>query len=466
MMDFINEIKELILKAYNDHSINLTEELKHYHEKDIADAYLELDKEVQDYFRDNIDEQLLSDIFSYFAEENIEVIEELPNEEIADIVELMDVDDAKDVLDELDEEKQDEVKELIEGEIKEDLKLVDSFEEDEIGSIMTTNYISVTTDLTIKEAMKEVVNQAGDNDNITTILAVEPNDKFVGSIDIVDIIRGKQTDLVETIVRHNTPYIYAHELISDSLEKLREYNLDITPVLDHGDHLLGVITSDDLVNIVDEELGEDYAKLAGLSEESDLDEPIRTSVKKRIPWLIILLLLGLGISVLISLFDGVIETVTAVMFFQSLILGMAGNVGTQSLAVTVRVISDTDLTKKESAKLIFKELRVGFINGLILSIISFGSVFLFLFLKHKGIKVGLDYSTMDTLKMSISVSVSLIAAMTLSSLFGTTVPILLKKCKVDPATASGPFITTINDCIAVICYYGLVLILFYNLIFG
>ena len=464
-MDFITEIKDLIIKAYNDKTINLTEELKHYHDKDISDAYLELDKDVQDYFRDNIDEQKLSDIFSYFAEENIDVIEELPSEEIADIVELMDVDDAKDVLDELDEDKQDEIKELMEGEIKEDLKLIDSFEEDEIGSIMTTNYISVTTDLTIKEAMKEVVNQAGDNDNITTILAVEKNDKFVGTIDIVDIIRGKQTDSVETIVRHNTPYIYAHELISDSLEKLREYNLDITPVLDHGDRLLGVITSDDLVNIVDEELGEDYAKLAGLSEESDLDEPVRTSVKKRIPWLIILLLLGLGVSVLISGFEKVISTITVVMFFQSLILGMAGNVGTQSLAVTVRVISDKDLTKKESAKLILKELKVGFANGFILSIISFVCVFLFLLIKHNGITEGVAFSMADTLKLTMSVSLSLVLAMTLSSLFGTTVPILLKKCKVDPATASGPFITTINDCVAVLCYYGLVLILFFNLIF-
>ena len=464
-MDFIKEIIELINNASTNPEINLNEELKHYHDKDIADAYLELDKDKQEFFRNAVDEQKLSDIFSYFAEENIDAIEELPSEEIADIVELMDVDDAKDVLDELDVDKQDEIKELMEGEIKEDLKLIDSFEKDEIGSIMTTNYISVTTDLTIKEAMKEVVNQAGDNDNITTILAVEKNDKFVGSIDIVDIIRGKQTDSVETIVRHNTPFVYAHELISDSLEKLREYNLDITPVLDHGDRLLGVITSDDLVNIVDEELGEDYAKLAGLSEESDLDEPIRISVKKRIPWLIILLLLGIGVSILISGFENVIETITVVMFFQSLILGMAGNVGTQSLAVTVRVISDTDLTKKESAKLIFKELKVGFTNGLILSIISFACVFLFLLIKHNGIAEGLAFSMTDTLKISLSVSLSLVLAMTLSSLFGTTVPMLLKKCKVDPATASGPFITTINDCIAVLCYYGLVLILFYNLIF-
>lgn len=464
-MDFIKEIIELINNASTNPEINLNEELKHYHDKDIADAYLELDKDKQEFFRNAVDEQKLSDIFSYFAEENIDAIEELPSEEIADIVELMDVDDAKDVLDELDVDKQDEIKELMEGEIKEDLKLIDSFEEDEIGSIMTTNYISVTTDLTIKEAMKEVVNQAGDNDNITTILAVEKNDKFVGSIDIVDIIRGKQTDSVETIVRHNTPFVYAHELISDSLEKLREYNLDITPVLDHGDRLLGVITSDDLVNIVDEELGEDYAKLAGLSEESDLDEPIRISVKKRIPWLIILLLLGIGVSILISGFENVIETITVVMFFQSLILGMAGNVGTQSLAVTVRVISDTDLTKKESAKLIFKELKVGFTNGLILSIISFACVFLFLLIKHNGIAEGLAFNMTDTLKISLSVSLSLVLAMTLSSLFGTTVPMLLKKCKVDPATASGPFITTINDCIAVLCYYGLVLILFYNLIF-
>ena len=147
MDNFVLEIINIVKEAINNPDINLDEELKHYHEKDIADAYLELSKEEQDYFRDHIDEQLLSDIFAYFAEENIEAIEELPSEEIADIVELMDADDAKDVLDELDEDKQDEVLDLMEGEIKEDLELINSFNDDEIGSLMTTNYIDIRSDL-------------------------------------------------------------------------------------------------------------------------------------------------------------------------------------------------------------------------------------------------------------------------------------------------------------------------------
>ncbi|MCR5307850.1 MAG: magnesium transporter, partial [bacterium] len=151
MDNYVLEIIDIVKKAINDPEISLDLELKHYHEKDIADAYLELNKEEQEFFRDHIDEQLLSDIFAYFAEENIEAIEELPNEEIADIVELMDADDAKDVLDELDEEKQDEVLDLMEGEIKEDLQLINSFNDDEIGSLMTTNYIDIRSDLSVKD---------------------------------------------------------------------------------------------------------------------------------------------------------------------------------------------------------------------------------------------------------------------------------------------------------------------------
>jgi len=469
MEDYVLEIIDIVKKAINNPEINLDEELKHYHEKDIADAYLELNKEEQDYFRDHIDEQLLSDIFAYFADENIEAIEELPTEEIADIVELMDADDAKDILDELDDEKQDEVLDLMEGEIKEDLRLINSFNDDEIGSIMTTNYIDILNTLSIKDAMRRVIKMAKENDNVKTLIAVNRANEYLGTIDLKDLIKARAKDDLESIIRQNTPYLLGNDLIDDSIEKIIDYNMDIIPVIDENKHLLGVITSSDVVELVDDTLSEDYAKLAGLSSEDDLDESLFSSIKKRFPWLLILLALSIGVSCLISCFDHVVAVIATVMFFQSLVLDMAGNVGTQSLAVTVRVISNSEIAKKEERKLIFKEIRVGFLNGLILSVVSFITVMGFLCLKNAispfEIIKGNGFRMEDCLKICGTTSLALIAAMTLSSLFGTVVPIILRKMKIDPAAASGPFITTLNDCIGVICYYGLALLMFMTILF-
>lgn len=468
MEDYVLEIIDIVKKAINDPSINLDEELKHYHEKDIADAYLELTKEEQDYFREHIEEQLLSDIFAYFADENIEAIEELPSDEIADIVELMDADDAKDILDELDSDKQDEVLDLMEGEIKDDLKLINSFNEDEIGSIMTTNYIDVLNTLSIKDAMRRVIKMAKENDNVKTLIAVNRANEYLGTIDLKDLIKARAKDDLETIIRQNTPYLLGNDLIDDSIEKIIDYNMDIIPVIDENKHLLGVITSSDVVELVDDTLSEDYAKLAGLSSEDDLDESLFSSIKKRFPWLLVLLVLSIGVSCLISCFDHVVAVIATVMFFQSLVLDMAGNVGTQSLAVTVRVISNSEISKKEERKLIFKEIRVGFLNGLILSVVSFITVMGFLCLKNAispfEIIKGNGFRMEDCLKICGTTSLALILAMTLSSLFGTIVPIILRKMKIDPAAASGPFITTLNDCIGVICYYGLALLMFMTIL--
>ena len=254
MDNYVLEIIDIVKETINNPSINLNEELKHYHEKDIADAYLELNKDEQDYFRDHIDEQFLSDIFAYFAEENIEVFEELPNEEIADIVELMDADDAKDVLDELDEDKIDEVMDLIEGEIKEDLELINSFNDDEIGSIMTTIYIDIRSDLTIKDAMRRVIKMAKENDNVKTLIAVNRQNEYLGTVDLKDLIKARAKDDLESIIKQNTPFLYAHDLIDDSIEKIIDYNMDIIPIIGEEKKLLGVITSSDVVELIDETL--------------------------------------------------------------------------------------------------------------------------------------------------------------------------------------------------------------------
>ena len=195
-------------------------------------------------------------------------------------------------------------------------------------------------------------------------------------------------------------------------------------------------------------MGEDYAKLAGLIAEEDLREPVLKSTRKRLPWLIILLGLGMVVSSAVGLFEGVVAQLTLVVCFQSLVLDMAGNVGTQSLAVTIRVLMDEHLTGRQKLSLVFKESKVGFLNGLLLGVLSFVVIGLYILIfKQK--------SPLFSFAVSACIGMALLLSMVLSSIAGTAVPIFFKKMKIDPAVASGPLITTINDLVAVVSYYGL-----------
>jgi magnesium transporter len=219
-------------------------------------------------------------------------------------------------------------------------------------------------------------------------------------------------------------------------------------VLDRENRLCGVLTALDLSDLIEDEIEEDYAKLGGLSSEEDLREPLRRSIGKRLPWLIVLFGLGLLVSSVVGVFNTVVDSLPIIVSFQSLILGMAGNVGTQSLAVTIRALSEDKGREVQSLRLVGKEARVGLCNGLLLGILSFGLIGVYLWLM-KGETARLAFS------VSLCTGVALLISMLLSAIFGTLIPILLKKTGIDPAVASGPFITTVNDLVAVVTYYGL-----------
>ena len=204
----------------------------------------------------------------------------------------------------------------------------------------------------------------------------------------------------------------------------------------------------DLVELVDDTMGDDYAKLGGLTSEEDLREPVFVSMKKRLPWLIVLLFLGMGVSSVVGVFESVVAVLPIVICFQSMVLDMAGNVGTQSLAVTIRVLVDENLTTAKKLQLLWKEMRVGLTNGALLAVLALGFLGCYIhFFKA--------YAWGEAFLLSGCVGISLVVAMVISSLVGTVIPMLFHKIHIDPAVASGPLITTINDLVAVISYYGL-----------
>ena len=367
---------------------------------------------------------------------------------------LMEVSTAVELLQQLSKEERNSLTDLMSPEVRSEIRLMSSFEEDEIGSRMSTNFIEIPENSTIKGAMSELIRQAPENDNMSVLYVVDEEGTFCGAIDLKDLIIAREGTALSDITRVSYPYVYAKALIDDCMSSLIDYSESSIPVLDNEDKLIGVVTAQDFMEVMDEEFGEDYAKLAGLTAEEDLSEPIVQSVKKRLPWLGILLLLGFFVSATVGLFESVVAQLPVIMSFQSLILGMAGNVGTQSLAVAIRVLMDQQVGRSHLSSLVWKEARVGVFNGLLLGVLSFAAIGGYLCLQ--------GHATSFAFAISGCLGVAMVLAMVASSLSGTVIPIIFKKLGVDPAVASGPLITTVNDLVAVISYYGLSWIILIN----
>ena len=439
------EIKKLIQENRPDGKI--AEALSNYHENDIAELLENLSQLERKRIYRVLGLAKTANVFPYFDDPQ-QYIEEISVEDAAAIISLMDSDDAVDILEQLDPETKTRIVEKLHGAIAQDVKMLLSYDEKEIGSYMTTNYVCIQEGLSVRQAMSELVRQAGVHDNIMTLYVVDADGCFAGAIDLKKLIIARENDDLGDIILRSYPSVEAHERIEDCAGRIVDYAEDSIPVLDSGRRLLGVITSEDLVEIVDNELGEDYAKLAGLTAEEDLMEPTGRSMKKRLPWLIVLLGLGMLVSSVVGVFEGVVAALPIVICFQSLVLDMAGNVGTQSLAVTIRVLMDENVTGREKLMLLGKEMKVGLLNGGLLGILA-------LVLLGVYVHAFKGYAWAGAFAVSGCVGISLVLAMMVSSMVGTVIPMFFHKIKVDPAVASGPLITTVNDLVAVVTYYGL-----------
>ena len=423
--------------------------LEGYHENDLADVFPDLSVAERRKLCRILNLDMLADIFEYIDEKQAaEYLDEMDVRKAAAILSRMETDAVVDVLRMIPKEKRALLLELMDDEARKDMAVIAAFDDEEIGSRMTTNYIEIRENLTVKQAMTELVSQAAKNDNISTIFMVTADHTFYGAMDLKDLITARQDTRLEDLIVTSYPYVYGHELIDDCIEKLKDYSENSIPILDNDNKLLGVITSQSIVDLVDDEMGEDYAMFAGLTAEEDLKEPLKESMKKRLPWLLVLLALGTVVSSVVGVFEQVVSQLTIIMCFQSLILDMAGNVGTQSLAVTIRVLMDESLTGKQKVELVFKEMRIAFSNGAILGILSFLVLGLYIAL-FKGKTWTFAYA------VSGCIGLSLMVAMVISGAVGTLIPLFFKKINIDPAVASGPLITTINDLVAVVAYYGL-----------
>ena len=434
----------------------LREKLADYHEGDLASALSRLRAEGRLRMCRALGPERYADVLEHSDERNV-YIDELGMRDRAAVLSNLESAEAVDYLGTLDKREREGLLELIDAGARTDIVLLGSFDGDEIGSHMTTNYVSVYEGSGVRDAMRSLIDQAAENDNISTIYVTSPTGEYRGAIELKRLIIAREDDSLESVTSAAYPYAYASETVEDCIERLKSYSEDSIPVLDAANRLCGALTGQDIMQLAGDELDEDYARLGGLSSGEDLNEPLRRSLQKRLPWLLILLGLGLVVSTVVGAFEHVVAHLTLIVSFQSLVLDMAGNVGTQSLAVTIRVLMDPRVTGREKLRLISKETRVGLANGVSLGVLSVGFIGLYLIVL-KGQTPILAFA------VSACTGIALLVSIILSSVAGTVIPIVFDKLRIDPAVASGPLITTVNDLIAVVCYYGLAWILLINVL--
>lgn len=357
----------------------------------------------------------------------------------AQMLAQMYADDAVDVLNELDKDQVASYLTIMDNDAAEEIRELLHYEEYTAGSIMTTEYIAIHANQTVHSAMQILKNEAPNAETIYYVFVIDEDKKLVGVISLRDLIINEPDTMISEIMNER---VYSVTVAVDQEEvarKMKDYNFLALPVVDFRDHLLGIITVDDIVDVIDEEASEDYSRLAAVSDVDSQDRGPFSAARSRLPWLIILLFLGMFTASLIGRFEETLDKVAMLAVFIPLIAGMAGNTGTQALAVAVRRISVGDTQDQTLGKLIIREAGTGLITGTICGIV----VTLVVFIWQGDIFLG-------TL-----VGISILATLIVATIAGAFIPLIMHRLKVDPAVASGPFITTINDILSILIYFGL-----------
>jgi magnesium transporter len=451
------DMNEVIVDLINHHDCNeeLHQALNEYHDYDLANAIQELDEEKKLQVLALFTDEELADIIAYFDDEDaIDIFDQLSKKRVAGVINQMEPDDARDILDEMDKPDADSLIPLLDKDVREDMEDLAIYPENCVGSIMNSNFLSISMGKDVKDAMRIVVSEAPDVETVNFIFVVNERNEFMGMIDLKKLIVTKSPCLVESIMDTHVVAVDAKDDYQKALKDVQNYDIYALPVVD-GKELKGILTMDDAFEVLTNEAEEDYAKLAGLTEDEEEDETLVESIKKRIPWLAILLVLDIGVSLVDSFFEGIISHWPVLILFQSSILGLAGNCGTQSLAVAVRKISNNELeSKKQVKKHIGRESLLGLSLGSILGVASFVFVTLLLTIIPKLNMSGASLTPATPVEIGCAVGIAIFVSITVSNFVGSLMPLVFTKMHIDPAVASGPFITTINDIVALVIYFA------------
>ena len=387
-----------------------------------------------------IDSDKTSDVLTELDDDLRErVLKEFSEKEIAGEIKELDSDDAVDILSELSEEKKEKVISLIKDEnITENIRELLNYDEDTAGGLMAKELISVNENWSVLKCLREIRKQAKDITRVHSIYVLNKKEELIGRLSLKDLIMSPSKKKIKQIYIPKVDYVNVNDSAEDVAKLMRKYDLEAIPVINNDRKLLGRITIDDIVDFIKDEAEEDYLLAAGVSNDVEADDSIFELSKARLPWLILGLFGGLGSVFILESFEEIMasESLRALFFYTPLIAAMAGNVGVQSSAIVVQGLAN-DLIKGSVLKRLVKEVSLTVLNGIILSllIIGFGQI------------------VNQPIEMSLTISVSMIFVIIVAALIGTAVPIILDKLDIDPAIATGPFITTGNDVIGILLFF-------------
>jgi len=438
-------MEELSIKARMLKALSVTNEaefaqiIEGIHPADMAEALESFNAEERSQFFEKINPELAADIIVEFDEEERgELVATYSSEEIAqELVGNMDSDDAADMLSELPDELTREVLSRVED-VEQAKKIAQllTHEEDTAGALMATELVVVNERLTAIRCVAAMRSQAANIDRVHAVYVVNDDDILVGTLSLKMLLTAKRTVPISELYRPIEHTVLSTTPAEEVANVMQKYDLFVIPVVNAIGELLGRITLDDIVDFIREEAERDYQLASGLSDEVESDDSVYQVTRARIPWLLIGLFGGIIVALIIGKNEEDIKLVPALAFFMPLIAAMAGNVGVQSSAIVVQALA-SDRKENKMIEKLTKELAVGLFNGLILSLVMYGA----------GLLLGYDQ------QITLTVSTSLLTVIVFASLFGTFIPLMLDKLKIDAALATGPFITTANDVIGLIIYF-------------
>ena len=433
--ELISETLELV-KLSDEKSI--VKIFSNYHHADIAEVLEELNSDDATYIIKLLDSEKTSDVLMELDDDYREkILKNLSIQEIAEEVEELDSDDATDIISELPEEKQKKViSKISDAEHKADIKELLKYDEDSAGGLMAKELIKVNENWSVTRCVKEMRTQASEVTRVHSVYVVDNDNILLGRLSLKDLLAADQKTKIKSIYKKNVDHVFDTDTAESVASTMQKYDLGAIPVINKKKKLLGRITIDDIVDLIKEEAEEDYQLAAGILQDVDVDDSIFELTRARLPWLIVGLIGGIGAAFVMGGFDEILLQHKILFYFTPLIAAMAGNVGVQSSAIIVQGLANDEIKGSINNRL-FKETLLSILNGVILA----GLLFLFIYF-WKG-----------EIDIALALSIALVAVVIVAGIIGTFIPLFLNKRGIDPAIATGPFITTSNDIFGILIYF-------------
>ena len=449
------EITDILLEEIKVHIRNeddtvLLELFEDVHHADVAEILDEVNWDEALYLLRLLDSETTSEALMELDDDVRErLLDSLTPKEIAEEIEEMDTDDAVDAIAELDSAIQEAVIEQIEDEEhKADIREMLQYDEDSAGGLMAKELIRVKETWTVAGCVREMRRQAEEVTRVHSIYVVTKEDVLIGRLSLKDLLTSDTKTKISEIYIPKVDSVHVHDDGEDVAKLMQKYDLEAIPVVDDEKKLLGRITIDDIVDFIRDEAKEDYQLAAGITQEVEADDSIIELTRARLPWLFLGLIGGVGAATIMGGFEDILEDYALLFFYTPLIAAMAGNVGVQSSAIIVQGLANDDVKGSISNRLL-KEMALAALNGLLLGLALFA--FTALWYRNEP----------DSLHTALAISISLFAVIIMAGIIGTFIPLFLNKRGIDPAIATGPFITTSNDIFGILIYFWIAkLILF------